>query len=65
VEEGTLYPAQRMLVKGWVESEWRQTENKRRARYYKMTAQGREQLRKELREFDRVILAIRRVIQPA
>src|SRR5512145_1146382 len=66
VEEGTLYPAlQRMLVKGWVESEWRQTENKRRARYYKMTPQGREQLKKELREFDRVILAIRRVIQPA
>jgi transcriptional regulator len=66
VEEGTLYPAlQRMLVKGWVESEWRQTENKRRARYYKMTPQGREQLRKELREFDRVMMAIRRVIQPA
>jgi transcriptional regulator len=66
VEEGTLYPAlQRMLVKGWVESEWRQTENKRRARYYKMTPEGRKQLTKELREFDRVMVAIRRVIQPA
>jgi transcriptional regulator len=45
VEEGSLYPAlQRMLVKGWVKADWRQTENKRRARYYTLTPAGRKQL---------------------
>lgn len=66
VEEGSLYPAlQRMLVKGWVEAGWRQTENNRRARYYTLTPKGRQQLEVELREFERVMNAIRRVIQPA
>jgi transcriptional regulator len=66
VEEGSLYPAlQRMLVKGWVEADWRQTENKRRARYYTLTPAGRKQLAVEIREYDRVSAAIRRVIQPA
>ena len=66
VEEGTLYPAlQRMLVKGWVVGEWRQTENKRRARYYRLTAAGKKQLSVELTEFDRVMRAIAKVIQPA
>ncbi len=42
VEEGSLYPAlQRMLIKGWVTAEWRQTENNRRARYYRLTAAGK------------------------
>jgi transcriptional regulator len=66
VEEGTLYPAlQRMLVKGWVKAEWRTTENKRRARYYTLTAQGRKQLAAEVRDFERAMTAIRRVIEPA
>lgn len=66
VEEGTLYPAlQRMLVKGWVTGEWRQTENKRRARYYRLTAAGKKQLGVELSEFDKVMRAIAKVIQPA
>ena len=66
VEEGSLYPAlQRMLVKGWVKADWRQTENKRRARYYTLTPEGRKQLVSEIREFEKVMGAIRRVIQPA
>jgi transcriptional regulator len=66
VEEGSLYPAlQRMRVKGWVKAEWRQTENNRRARYYTLTPAGRKQLGAEIREFERVMGAIRRVIQPA
>ena len=66
VEEGSLYPAlQRMLIKGWVKAEWRQTENKRRARYYTLTPAGREQLDAEIHEFERATAAIRRVIQPA
>ena len=66
VEEGSLYPAlQRMLIKGWVKAEWRQTENRRRARYYTLTPAGRQQLQTEIRDFERVMGAIRRVIQPA
>jgi PadR family transcriptional regulator PadR len=65
VEEGSLYPAlQRMLVKGWVAAEWRQSENNRRARFYTLTPAGRKQLSRELRDFERVIAAIGRVIQP-
>jgi transcriptional regulator len=66
VEEGSLYPAlQRMLIKGWVVAEWGLSENNRRARYYKVTPAGRKQLRTELSQFDRVMEAIGRVIQPA
>jgi PadR family transcriptional regulator len=65
VEEGSLYPAlQRMLIKDWVVGEWQQSENNRRARYYKLTPEGRKQLGRELREFERVMAAIGRVIQP-
>jgi transcriptional regulator len=66
VEEGTLYPAlQRILIKGWVKAEWRITENNRRARYYTLTPEGRKQLAAEIRQFDVVMGAIRRVIEPA
>src|SRR5215471_18353880 len=66
VEEGTLYPAlQRMLIKDWVRAEWRQTPNKRRARYYILTTAGRKQLTAEIRDYERASAAIRRVIQPA
>ena len=66
VEEGSLYPAlQRMLIKGWVVAEWRQSENNRRARYYTLTPDGKKQLSREVREFERVMAAIGKVIQPA
>lgn len=66
VEEGSLYPAlQRMLIKGWVTAEWAQTENNRRARYYKLTPAGRKQLHAEISEFEKVMGAISKVIQPA
>ena len=64
VEEGSLYPAlQRMLVKGWVVAEWKQSENNRRARFYRLTPDGRKQLARELREFGQVMGAIARVIE--
>ena len=64
VEEGSLYPAlQRMLVKGWVVAEWKQSDNNRRARFYRLTPDGRKQLSTELREFDKVMGAIARVIE--
>jgi transcriptional regulator len=66
VEEGSLYPAlQRMLIKGWLLAECKQTENNRRARFYKLTHLGRKQLAVELAGFERVIGAIAKVIQPA
>jgi len=66
VEEGSLYPAlQRMLIKGWLVAEWKQTENNRRARFYKLTPLGRKQLASELAGFERVMGAIAKVIQPA
>jgi PadR family transcriptional regulator PadR len=66
VEEGSLYPAlQRMLIKGWVTAEWGQSENNRRARYYHLTTAGKKQLTAEINEFERVMAAIGRVIQPA
>jgi len=65
VEEGSLYPAlQRMLIKGWVTAEWKQSENNRRARYYRLTPEGRKQMGRELSEFERVMAAIARVIEP-
>lgn len=66
VEEGSLYPAlQRMLIKGWVVAEWKQSENNRRARFYRLTPAGRKQLSAEIAEFEKVMGAIARVIQPA
>jgi len=66
VEEGSLYPAlQRMLIKGWVVAEWKQSENNRRARYYSLTRAGRKQLAREIEDFESVMAAIVRVIQPA
>jgi transcriptional regulator len=66
VEEGSLYPAlQRMLIKGWVTAEWGVTSGNRRARYYRLTKAGRNQLEAELSQFQRVNQAILRVIQVA
>lgn len=64
IEEGTLYPAlQKLLAKGWVTGEWKQTANNRRARYYTLTAAGRNQLQTERAEFEKVLDAIVRVIE--
>ena len=64
VEEGSLYPAlQRLLLNGWVKAEWGTSENNRRARYYTLTAAGRQQLAAERKEFERIVLAIQNVLQ--
>ena len=66
VEEGSLYPAlQRMLIKGWVKAEWGATMENRRARYYKLTADGKKQMEVETEQFERVMGAIVRIIQTA
>jgi PadR family transcriptional regulator PadR len=59
VNQGSLYPAlQRMLRKGWIKSEWRASENNRRARYYTLTAEGRRQIAKERESWDRASMAV-------
>jgi PadR family transcriptional regulator, regulatory protein PadR len=64
VGESSLYPAlQRLLLNGWVSAEWGESENHRRARYYSLTATGKKQLQSERREFDRLILAIQKVLE--
>jgi transcriptional regulator len=66
VEEGSLYPAlQRLQLKGWVSSEWGLTPTKRRARYYKLTTLGKKQLAQEAADFDRMLLAIQRIMGTA
>jgi PadR family transcriptional regulator len=66
VEQGSLYPAlERLLQRGWVTSKWGQTPTGRRARYYALTASGRKQLGQEISDFDRVLLAINRVMDRA
>lgn len=66
VHQGSLYPAlQRMKRKGLVASEWRVTENNRRARYYEITAAGQRQLAEETRTWARSSDAINRILQTA
>jgi PadR family transcriptional regulator len=66
IEDGSLYPAlNRMLVKGWLASEWGISENYRRARFYRLTPAGRQQLDKEAGEFDRLVRAIQLVMLTA
>src|SRR6266404_1852730 len=53
IEDGSLYPSlNRMLVKGWLAAEWGISENNRKARFYKLTPEGRKQLTRESKEFD-------------
>ena len=66
IEDGSLYPAlNRMLVKGWLTSEWGVSENHRKARFYRLTPEGRKQLDQEAGEFDRQVRAIRLVMRTA
>ena len=63
VGESSLYPSlQRLLLKGWVRAEWGASENNRRARYYTLTPAGRKQLAAERQAFDRIVVAIHKVL---
>ena len=66
VNQGSLYPAlQRMKRKGWITSEWRITENNRRARYYALTAAGEGQLGEERKAWERSSSAVERILGTA
>ena len=63
IEQGSLYPAlERLQKKGWVTSEWGESPTGRQARYYTITAAGRRQLGEQISSFDRVSLAIARIM---
>jgi transcriptional regulator len=66
VEEGLLYPTlQKMLVKGWVTSEWGTSETGRKVRFYRLTPEGRKQLKAELSGYGRMTQAIQDVLRTA
>jgi transcriptional regulator len=63
VEEGSLYPAlYRMEERGWITSEWAVTENKRRARFYRLTRTGHSQLEAETESWARLTAAVQGVL---
>ena len=63
VQQGSLYPAlQRMRRRGWINAEWRVTENHRRARYYALLPAGRRQLGLERAAWDRAAAAVNAVL---
>jgi PadR family transcriptional regulator PadR len=64
VEEGALYTAlHRMEKRGWIESEWGLSENNRKAKYYQLTAAGRQQLRAQTTRWTRYAGAVFKVLQ--
>jgi|ERR1700687_1646920 len=64
VSEGSLYPALHKLEQeGWIEAEWKQTENNRRAKFYTLTRLGRKQLDEEAANWQRLSSAISQVVQ--
>jgi transcriptional regulator len=66
VEEGSLYPAlNRMLIKGWLRAEWGVSETGRKARFYRLTSEGRKQLTSEANEFNKLVSAIQMVMKTA
>ena len=66
VEEGSLYPAlHRIEQQGWIAAEWRATESRRRAKYYRLMPAGRKQLAREEVNWDRVSSAVAKILRYA
>ena len=66
INQGSLYPAlHRLEHQGWIEAEWSTSELGRRAKYYRLTTAGRRQLAIEASEWDRMSVAIGRVMKLA
>jgi transcriptional regulator len=64
VEEGSLYPAlHRIEQAGWIASEWKSSENNRRARYYRLTPAGRQQLAREERSWTQIVKGVSAVLR--
>ncbi|HEV2418363.1 MAG TPA: PadR family transcriptional regulator [Terriglobia bacterium] len=66
VEEGSLYPAlHRMEQAGWINPEWRASENNRRAKYYRLTPKGKKHLAQEQEQWARVAEGVAKVLRYA
>ena len=66
VDHGSLYPAlHRLREQGLVEAEWKMTENKQRARYYRLTLKGRKRLAAEESRWNQLVEAVGRIMRPA
>jgi PadR family transcriptional regulator len=64
VNQGSLYPALRRLERrGWIEAEWGESENNRKARFYHLTKAGRKQLKEETVEWERLAQAVARILE--
>jgi transcriptional regulator len=64
VNQGSLYPAlQRLEQKEWIDSEWRTTDNNRRAKYYRLTAAGRRALGAETESWRRLVVAVEQLLR--
>ena len=64
VSDGSLYPALHKLEHhGWIKSEWRQSENNRRAKFYSLTASGKKHLERETANWNRLSIAISQVVK--
>lgn len=66
VEHGSLYPAlHRLEDRGWIASFWGTSENNRKARYYRLTPKGRNQLEQQTSRWDEIVRAVNRILRPA
>jgi PadR family transcriptional regulator len=66
VQQGSLYPALHRLEKrGWLASEWGESENGRQAKFYKLSAKGRKQLQSEEHNWRRLAGAVTQILQTA
>jgi transcriptional regulator len=66
VQQGSLYPAlHRLEQQGWIQAEWGESENNRRAKYYSLTRAGKKQLDQELANWERLSSAIALVVKTA
>jgi PadR family transcriptional regulator PadR len=64
VNQGSLYPAlHRLEEAGWIDAEWGRAENNRQAKFYRLTKQGERQLKEEQRQWERMTLAVSRVLE--
>jgi PadR family transcriptional regulator PadR len=66
VQQGSLYPAlHRLEEQGWIGSEWGESENKRKAKFYSLTAEGKARLEVEREQWERLSGAIQLVMEKA
>ena len=66
VQQGSLYPALRRLEqKGWIDAEWGDSDNNRKARFYRLTRSGRKQLELETSNWERLSAAVKQILETA